>query len=52
MQNKCCFCNKEIKGYGNNPEPVRKQGMCCEECNLTIVIPERIYRYLKLTKKI
>lgn len=21
---KCCFCKKEIKGYGNNAEPLKK----------------------------
>lgn len=21
---KCCFCKKEIKGYGNNAEPLKR----------------------------
>lgn len=43
---KCCFCHKNIKGYGNNALPVKK-GRCCEECNQMIVIPERVYRWTK-----
>ena len=38
---KCCFCKKEIKGYGNNAEPIRK-GECCDECNRKFVIPTRL----------
>lgn len=39
---KCCICGKEIKGWGNNPYPVREEGRCCRYCNFTVVIPERI----------
>lgn len=39
---KCCICGKEIHGHGNNPYPVKDEGRCCAECNVTIVIPERI----------
>ena len=38
---KCVICGKEIKGYGNNAEPV-KNGKCCGECNMKIVVPKRI----------
>lgn len=38
---KCCICGKKIIGYGNNAEPVKK-GTCCDECNMTVVIPARI----------
>lgn len=38
---KCVICGKEIHGYGNNAEPVKK-GICCDECNYTKVIPARI----------
>lgn len=41
--NKCCFCKKIIKGYGNNAEPVMR-GRCCEDCDYGIVIPIRILR--------
>lgn len=38
----CCICGKEFIGYGNNPDPVEKSGRCCDECNATVVIPERL----------
>lgn len=39
---KCSICGKEIKGYGNNPAPLRRK-KCCDDCNRQIVIPLRIY---------
>lgn len=44
---KCCICGKEIKGYGNNPWPVKKDGLCCDECNSEAVIPARIKNMYK-----
>lgn len=43
---KCCFCKEEITGWGNNPAPLFQDGKnrCCDVCNATIVIPERIKR--------
>ena len=41
-KNKCCLCEKEFKGFGNNPDPLNKQGRCCDECNLLKVIPKRL----------
>ena len=42
----CCFCGKEIKGYGNNPAPVKSSVYtCCDMCNREIVIPTRLKRY-------
>jgi hypothetical protein len=38
---KCVICGCEIKGYGNNAEPV-KSGRCCDTCNATKVIPARL----------
>lgn len=38
---KCCICNNEIEGYPNNAEPI-KSGQCCNECNMNIVVPNRI----------
>ena len=38
----CCFCGRPFYGYGNNAEPVIKNGVCCDECNLKKVIPARI----------
>jgi len=45
-KNKCCICKEEITGYGNNPAPVA-EGRCCDSCNATVVIPERINNLLK-----
>lgn len=42
---KCCICGIEIKGYGNNPEPVRHDGECCDSCNGMYVIPARLKIY-------
>lgn len=44
---KCCFCGKEIVGWGNNPYPASKEGRCCDECNVRIVIPIRIMMWSK-----
>ena len=40
----CCSCKKEFSGYGNDPSPVfEDEGLrCCDECNIKVVIPERI----------
>ena len=38
----CCICGEESTGYGNNPEPVRHGGRCCDACNRKFVIPARI----------
>ena len=37
----CVICGKEFEGYGNNAQPV-KDGVCCDECNTSIVIPARL----------
>lgn len=37
----CAICKKRFEGYGNNPRPVKESGLCCDECNKNIVIPER-----------
>ena len=33
----CCICGKKFKGYGNNPDPLRKEGVCCDECNKEVI---------------
>ena len=43
---KCSICGKPIKAVGtwtqgNNAEPVNS-GRCCDECNVRVVIPERL----------
>lgn len=39
---KCSICNKSFNGKGNNPEPFKRE-KCCDECNLDVVIPLRIF---------
>lgn len=41
---KCCFCGKEIVGYGNNPYPFPegKDARCCDACNMDVVVPARL----------
>lgn len=36
----CDICKKEIKGKGNDSQPIKK-GICCDECNQKYVIPAR-----------
>ena len=38
----CCICGEECYGYGNNPEPFKHEGRCCDACNLHYVIPARL----------
>ena len=40
----CCICGKEFVRFGNNPWPVNNdpEERCCDECNMTVVIPQRI----------
>ena len=42
---KCVLCKKEVKGYGNNPSPLSEKGSCCDECNITKVIPARLAKW-------
>lgn len=44
----CSICGNEIKphpisgwAYGNNAQPI-SSGRCCDDCDNTVVIPERI----------
>ena len=40
MKNKkvCCICGKEFEGHGNNPHPIKSEGVCCDECNKKVII--------------
>ena len=38
----CCLCSKNCEGLGNNPQPVKEEGRCCDECNQSVVLPARI----------
>jgi hypothetical protein len=49
----CCLCDKEVEGYGNDPSPIQTENEndeCCDECNLTKVIPTRINLVISKTK--
>ena len=37
----CCLCGKEYNEYGNNPHPLSEEGMCCNVCDITKVLPAR-----------
>lgn len=49
----CCFCGKECENeFGNNPYPVNKDenARCCNDCNMSIVLPARIKAF-EVTKE-
>lgn len=51
----CCICGKEIPAVGgwtqgNNAQPV-KDGRCCDECNMSVVIPARLQELGKRQKE-
>ena len=37
----CVLCDDTSAGYGNNPDPLATEGLCCDTCNFTKVIPAR-----------
>ena len=41
----CAICGRKIKGSGNSCWPVfdEEKYRCCDECNMTVVVPERIW---------
>lgn len=46
----CCICGEPFEGYGNNPAPVKQDGLCCDTCNRHFVIPARIQLYMQNKK--
>lgn len=42
MKTICEICLKEIEGKTHNPSPI-KVSVCCNECNINVVIPYRLY---------
>ena len=38
----CPICGKEFKDYGNNADPINCDDVC-DDCNIDVVIPLRIY---------
>ena len=51
----CVICNVECENeYGNNPLPLFKKiegGRCCDQCNISIIIPARIMKQIENNKK-
>ena len=49
---KCCICGEVFNGYGNNPYPVSADpnDRCCDNCNDTKVLPERLLRLYSANK--
>jgi hypothetical protein len=45
----CCFCRRDYGNYGHNPAPLTNdpRQRCCESCNSSKVLPERIARIQK-----
>ena len=44
----CVICGKTIlQEWGNNPNPIKKGGKCCNACNMQKVIPARIFGVIK-----
>lgn len=44
----CVICGGTCEyKYGNNPAPVKDEGVCCNACNDTIVIPARMDELMK-----
>jgi DNA-directed RNA polymerase subunit RPC12/RpoP len=37
----CVLCGKAFFGYGNNPDPLADDGVCCSLCNNKFVVPSR-----------
>ncbi len=38
----CVICYEHFTGFGNNPDPVKSDGDCCDACNTNHVIPARM----------
>lgn len=40
----CIICEEAFEGYGNNPAPLYslEEGVCCDDCNSSVVVPARI----------
>jgi len=45
----CVICKDLSVGYGNNAQPINN-GVCCNYCNFTKVLPERMKQIEPNTK--
>lgn len=48
---KCCLCGKLFFGWGNNPQPLKDKGECCDACNCSKVIPARLQKIITDTSE-
>jgi len=39
----CCLCGGTYRNFGHNAAPL-SDGRCCDDCNYTKVLPERLRR--------
>jgi hypothetical protein len=37
----CIICGEVYHGFGNNADPAA-QGLACDDCNMTVVLPSRL----------
>ena len=51
-ENICCICGKELITWGNDPWPVKDKGLCCDDCNMNVVIPARIRRIRRIDEDV
>jgi hypothetical protein len=35
---RCCLCNDVVTERGNNPYPLKRYGLCCNICNIAVVV--------------
>ena len=35
---KCVLYEKYCQGFGNNPQPLAKEGKCCDSCNVSVIL--------------
>ena len=38
MGKECVMCGGDAGEYGNNPAPLHDEGVCCDECNMEVVL--------------
>ena len=38
MSKECVMCGGDAGEYGNNPTPLHNEGVCCDECNMEVVL--------------
>jgi hypothetical protein len=38
MSKECVMCGGDAGEYGNNPAPLFDEGVCCDSCNMEVVM--------------